>query len=210
MILIWLVVGVVLTSVAFFLAPAGAELWPSLNAAGMVATFYLLALVFYSMRKPFSRRARIISWILVALVAGSVVTSWRTMDATTHWQRQTLLEIRGIIGEGIMRASIPDTLLNVLHQYYEQRPPKGASLGALFRGLYPAAKEGQRWTVTSPDESPPFIFVGRIDENEIVLIGQETFLKGRDPQFSNYDGRKGMKQHRAILTEKGVTYESEN
>jgi hypothetical protein len=47
-------------------------------------------------------------------------------------------------------------------------------------------------------------------DTEIVLVGQEMRVHGRNPAFVNFNGRIGMVQQRAVLTEEGVRYESEN
>jgi hypothetical protein len=44
----------------------------------------------------------------------------------------------------------------------------------------------------------------------IELLSQETYVKGRDPQFKNHNGQVGMIQEKIILTEKGITYVPEN
>lgn len=210
MILIWLVVGVALTSLAFYLTPESVEIWPSLNAAGLVAAVYLLALMLYSLRKPFSRRSRIVTWVLFALVGTAITISWRTMDKLTHWQRQTLFEIRRTIGDGIMTSQMSDTLLSVLTAYYEQPPTKRHALGAFYRSLYPEIKESQRLVIEKYQDSPPHVYLASLGDDAITLVGQETFVKGRSPDFNNFDGKRGMRQDRATLTEKGVKYESEN
>ena len=60
MIFLWMLVGVIVTSAAFFISPASVELWPSLNAAGVIAALYVLALVFYTLRHPIPFKHRII------------------------------------------------------------------------------------------------------------------------------------------------------
>jgi hypothetical protein len=54
------------------------------------------------------------------------------------------------------------------------------------------------------------VVVESLDPDRIVLVSQETSVKGRDPNFKNYDGKSGMVQERFILTEEGITYVSEN
>ena len=56
----------------------------------------------------------------------------------------------------------------------------------------------------------PTTFIAAVSDHEIVLVGQEMYVNGRDPGFKNYDGKTGMLQARATLTEKGLKYESEN
>jgi hypothetical protein len=54
------------------------------------------------------------------------------------------------------------------------------------------------------------VIVTKLEPAVIELLSQETYVKGRDPQFKNHNGQVGMIQEKFILTEKGITYVSEN
>jgi hypothetical protein len=209
MMLLWLVVGIVLVATAFFIPGESIELWPSLNASGIAAGIYLVALVAYTMRAPFPRKTRIVTWACFLLTSGAVLIAWTGMDSTSHWQRRTLVEIRRTIGQGIMQATIRDTLFRVLELYYAQEPKKKESVGLIFQQLHPGMRAGTHFP-PEYEGAQPTTFIGAVSDHEIVLVGQEMYVKGRDPGFKNYDGKTGMLQARATLTEKGLKYESEN
>lgn len=210
MILIWLVVGVLLTSFVFFLAPASTELWPSLNAAGLVIAVYLLAVVAYTMRKPFSAKARLIAWAGVVVIGGAIVSNWMGMDSTSHWQRKTILNISGIIHRGIIMASIPDSLNIVLKKYHDQGRIKKATLGQVFRQQHPGAAVGENIYHSEMEWDSLRVYVSALSDSEVTLVAQEMYVKGRDPTFRNFNGRAGMVQEQFTLSEKGFRYESQN
>jgi hypothetical protein len=53
-------------------------------------------------------------------------------------------------------------------------------------------------------------FIQSLEPRRVVLVSQETYVNGRDPEFKNYNGQKGMIQEKCTLTEQGLNYESEN
>ena len=209
MMLLWLLGGILLVTVAYLLPGQSPELWPSLNAAGIAALAYLLALVAYIVRKPFSTRTRVTVWASVILAGASIGSWWTGMDYTSHWQKETLLKIRGVIGRGVLQASIPDTLLYTLRSYYQQPPNNRLSLGRVFKGRYPTIAEGRQFP--QPDfDKDRLLFATTISDSMIVLVGEDRIAAGRDTSFKNHDGQTGRIQTRGTLTVKGLTYESEN
>jgi hypothetical protein len=132
MVLFWLLVGVVVVSVSFFIPGHSADLWPSLNAAGIAAAIYLLALFEYIFRRPISIRGRVVGVILVLIVAAAVVTFWLGTYETTHWQANQLQKIHSVIMRGLLQAEVSDSMLVVLQDYHKQGRVKKASLGTIF------------------------------------------------------------------------------
>ncbi len=209
MMLLWLLGGILLVAVAYLLPGQSPELWPSLNAAGIAALVYILALVAYIVRKPFSTRMRVTVWASVILASASIGSWWTGMDYTSHWQKETLLKIRGVIGRGILQAAIPDTLLYTLKSYYAQSPNNRKSLGQVFKNRYPAVAEGQQFPLKDFDKDH-MLFATTISDSVIILVGEDRIAAGRDTSFKNRDGQSGRIQTRGTLTVKGLTYESEN
>jgi hypothetical protein len=209
MILLWLLGGIVLVTVAYFLPGQSPELWPSLNAAGIAVLVYLIALVAYLVRQPFSTRTRVTVWASVILVCASIGSWWTGMDYTSHWQKETLLKIRGVIGRGILQATIPDTLMTVMKTYYEQGTKNKKSLGQVFKDRYPGVAEGQQFPPSEFDMDR-LLFAATIASDTVVLIGEDRVANGRKADFKNHDGKTGRIQSRGTLTVKGLSYESEN
>ena len=210
MVLIWLLVGIVAVSLAFFLPGQSIDPWVSLRPGEIVSAVFLVALVAYTTRKPFPAKQRIFSWVLVVVLLGGSLVLSNNLRETTTWQKDKLIEILGVIHRGIFLAEMPGPLLESLDKYYKQ-PERGRKpIGEVFREIKPSVKVGDNIRPQDLDQDSLKIFVASITPDEVVLVGQPSWGKGRDPDFDNYDGRKGLVQERATLTVKGVTYESEN
>ncbi len=211
MIIVWLLAGIVAVSVAFFVPANSSELWPALSAAAIPVVVYVLALAFYTLRSPITRKARIIAWISVLLVGGATYTSWSEMNALSHYQHNKLLEIHAVINRGIMMYYIPKWQLAALESYYKQGPNKKESLAQVFQRLNNGAKIGANIYKPQWDgDTTISIVVRTMSDNEVVLMGLHSYGKGRKVDFRNYNGRVGLIQEKFILTEKGLTHESEN
>ena len=210
MLIIWLLGGIAAVTLAFFIPPNSPELWPALNAAAIPVVIYILALAFYTLRSPITRKARIISWIAIVVVGGAVYSHWTGMSAQTHWQHDQLLRIQAVIVRGIIKANAPRYEANALAAYYQQHGKRKETLGQVFQRLNNGARVGMNlYKQESPADSISIV-VRSLSDNEVVLLGIHPYSRGRSPDFANYNGRKGMIQERFTLTEKGVTYESEN
>jgi hypothetical protein len=208
--LLWIVVGVILVSATFFLTPQSKELWPAINAAGIAAAVYLLALLAFVLRRPLALRQRLVVGAIALVVICSAAFAWMRLQSETEWQAETLMRIRAVIGHGIRIWEMPAPLLKTLDAYHHQGAGKTRSLADEFREL-----EGDL-TVGSNIHKPQWegdnmsVIVATLDPDRVVLVSQETFVKGRDPAFRNYDGKVGMLQEKYILTERGLTHVSEN
>jgi len=210
MILLWLLLGICVVTAAFFIPGNPPEVWPNLNAAGIAALLYIIALIIYTARKPFSRKAQIIVGCCSAVFLGGLAVHWTGMDETTHWQKQTLLKIREIISRGIVQAEVPDSLMEVLDEFHHQPKAEKATLAQIFRKHFPNAEVGSNIRKLQSEGDSLFVFVSALSDTHIVLIAQETFVKGRAATFKNLNGKTGMVQERFTLTAKGMHYESEN
>lgn len=209
MVFLWLICGFILVSAAFFLPGSEAEVWPNLNYAGIAAILYILALVAYTMRKPFGRKAQIAVWATTVVTLGALGMHWTGMDTMSHWQKQTLLDIRATIGRGIIQAEVPDTLLSLLDAFHHQKGKK-ATLQQIFLGKSSGIKVGDNIHKPNDVGDSLRVYVSFLSDTLIALTAQEAFAKGRDASFRNFDGRTGMVQERFTLSAKGVKHESEN
>ena len=208
--LLWIVGGVVIVSLVFLLTPFSMELWPSVNAAGIAGAVYLIAMLAYALRKPLEMKIRVWIGIAAIVVLALGAFTWVRMQAQTEWQPETLMKIRGNIGRGVMIHDMQEASLETLDKFYQQGGAKKESLADIFRrqkagvtvgtNIHKPEWAGDQWQV----------LVTRLEPAMIELLSQETFVKGRDPQFKNHNGQVGMIQTKFILTEKGITYVSEN
>lgn len=214
MIALWLILGGVLVTVAFFLPGHSSELWPNINSAGVVLLAYLAALLgAFSRKKDISPRRRTIVLILAVVAIGATVFSWRQMEDQTQWQRNRLNEIASVIGRGIYASMIPDSLLTVLDQYHHQRGKTRRTLGGVYRDLHPPGAVGDAWSSMEPSGRPnpsDDVFLTEISDTQIVLVARHPWYKGIDTAFANFAGPTGKLQVRATLTEKGLQYVTEN
>ena len=90
MIFFWIFIGMIVTSVAFYLSPASPETWSSLNAAGIVAAIYILVLLLYTLRYPIPVKQRIIVGALSLICSVALFSHWTGTQKTTLWQQQRL------------------------------------------------------------------------------------------------------------------------
>ncbi len=209
--LLWIVGGVIIVSLVFLLTPPSPELWPSLNVAGIAGAVYLVAMTAYALRKPLRTRLRIWVGLAVVVILGLGAFSWTRMQQQTEWQAETLVKIRGVIGRGVMHYDMMSTTdIKILDEFYRQQGAKKESLADIFRRHYQGAAVGLN--IHKPDWEGDVrqVIVAKLEPAFIELVSQETYVKGRDPLFKNRNGQFGMIQEKVILTEKGITYVSEN
>lgn len=211
MIIVWLLGGILAVSVAFFIPPNSPELWPALNTAAIPVILYILALAFYTLRSPITRKARIIAWVSITLVGTASYSSWTVMDALSHYQHNKLLEIHSVIVRGILLEFIPRRQLDALDAYYNQRSKKKESLVQVFQRINDGAKIGANiYKPQFAGDTTVSILVQSLSDNEVVLLGMHSYGRGRNADFKNYNGRVGLIQEKYALTEKGISHESEN
>jgi len=208
--LLWIVAGVIMVSATFFLTPQTTESWPAINAAGIAAGIFLCALIAYVIRKPIVMKQRLLVGIIGVVVIGCTAFTWMKREEHAHWQADQLMKIRAVIGRGIMTVGMAPPLLKVLDAYHRQGPRKLNTLADEFKKLYPGAAVGANVHKPEGEWDELTVRVESLEPNRIVLVSQETYVKGRDPGFKNYDGKIGMLQEKYTLTERGVTHVSEN
>jgi hypothetical protein len=208
MIFYWLVGGIVVTTLTFFLSVDNINLWKSLNASAIVALAYCVALIIFNI-KPFPLKRKIILIAVFVVGVFFVFKSWSLAYEQSTWQKQTLLKIRGKISRGVLNVRLNNAMLQVLSNYHSQADKNKKSLKEIYNELIKTDSGFVETLKLSQDDSP-MIYNKVLSDTELVFIGQEIFVKGRKSDFANASGKKGMVQVRATLTSKGVKYESEN
>lgn len=208
--LLWIAAGVILVSATFFLTPQTTELWPAINTAGIAATLYFAALMAYVLRKPLAAKWRMVFGIVSIVVIGCGAYRWIGMQEETHWQVDQIMKVRVVIGRGIKMVEMAPPLLKTLDAYCRQGPKKSMSLADEFKQMHAGVTTGSDIRTPEWEGDDMAVVVETLEPNRIVLVSQETFVKGRNPSFRNHDGKTGMLQEKFILTEKGLTHVSEN
>lgn len=209
MTIIWLIIGVLMAVVPFWLFNTPMDPWSSVTAGAIGAGIFVLILFIATIRSAlFSRKAKIYSALFLVATVVVVSTTWTTSYEQSHFQRRTLVKIRTIIGEGIFQAYTYDAMLPPFRSYYLQKPARKTPIGNLFmtinkdrinNGVYLA--DGQMYSIT---------YLRDVSESGVTLISVDSVARGRDLAFANVDGQTGRLQVKAVLTEKGVRYEREN
>lgn len=208
MIFYWLIGGIVITTLTFFLSIDNINLWKSLNASAIVALAYCIVLIIFNIKLfPLKRKIVLIAVFVIGVFF--VFKSWSLAYEQSTWQKETLLRIRGSISRGVLNVSLNNAMLHVLSNYHSQADKNKKSLKEIYNELI-KTDSGFIETLKLSQEDSPLIYNKVLSDTELVFIGQEMFVKGRNPDFANYTGKKGMVQVRATLTSKGVKYESEN
>ncbi|MEX1139918.1 MAG: hypothetical protein WEB33_12075 [Bacteroidota bacterium] len=209
MILFWLATGIIAVTFTYIFSPQSPDPWDPLNTAGLVAGLYLLILLLSTLRKPLHRTTVISGWAAALIAGAATVFVWTGYDAQSHYQAELLSEIRGRISRGVIAHEFSEHLLKVLESYHHQPPRQNRSLGAVFQETV-GAGIGSNLHEPSYESDRLRITVASISADEVVLIAEEGYVKGRDLGFRNLDGGMGMVQELARLTAKGITYESQN
>ena len=209
MIFRWMFGGIILVSLAFVLPGRTAEVWPSLNAAGIATLIYIIALLLYTLRNPIPVKHRVIVGLLAFISVIGLSAHWTGMRNTTEWQQNQLLDNKSLVVRGTMISDAPVSLLSVLEEYHAQGMMKKQSLANTFLHKYPLVKIGSN-ILSSVGEDSTRIFVTTLSDSAVILTASHAYARGRTADFLPYWGRKGTVQERYILTEEGVRHESDN
>lgn len=210
MIFRWMLGGIILVSIAFFLPAKTVELWPALNAAGIAALVYLIAFLVYILRNPIPTKHRIIIGVAALISVIGFGAHWTGTMNTTLWQKNRLLSNKSLVVRGVMISDAPIRLLSVLEEYHAQGRIKKLSLAKVFLQKYPQSQIGSDIYESSVGEDSTRIFLTTLSDSTIVLTASHPFARGRAADFYPSWGQKGAIQERFILTQKGVRHESDN
>jgi len=222
MIFIWLVAGCAVVVTAFFIPSKSGDIWQSVDAAGIAAAVYLLALAGFTTRKPFPLRSRALALIAVVLCLAAMTFSWKSLEGHSRWEREQNRRIVSDFARGSAYAEIQPEMLNVLKLYHHQTPKTAETIGDFFRRMYPSVTPGSGFSRELRSEDPGqdippvsskiYMYVPVISDSEVVIVAQHSQAIGRDEKFKNFNGllTHGKVQGRWTLTRKGVRYESEN
>lgn len=214
MIALWILIGGVIVTVAFFLPGHSMDLWPNINSAATALFGYLVALHWrFWRRDDLTRKRRSVVLLLSVLAVGGTTLSWRQMEAQSYWQRAQLNEIGATISRGIYASMVPDSLLVVLEAYHRQTGRTRKTLGELYRSQYPPGIVGDAWSTMEPSGMPnPIddVFLTAISDTHVVLVVRHPWYEGRDTSFVNSPDLTGKVQVRITLTEKGIAHVTEN
>lgn len=209
MAIVWFFIGSLMVIGPFLAFHVPMDPWPGVVAAGIGGTIFVVTLfLFVILRTPFTRRAKLISSAVLAVMLVASFVSWKTMYDMTHFQRTLLGKIRTVIGEGIIETASYDAFFPSFRKYHEQpRSPK-LSIGKIFLAVNKERIHGNTYRF----EIDQFIgsSLTNVSDSAVTLIMVDSVARGRDANYANYNGLKGRLQFKSVLREKGVRYEREN
>lgn len=187
----------------------------AVNAGGAIALMYLIILLINAVKPPFPKALRLLV-ITIALVSmAGVATAWITQFYLSHWQRATILTIRGAISYGMMHEPLTKRALSTLEAYHDPNRPPSEKFAQVFNRV------NSRSTATSNildtiyfDEKKQkigsLVCVESISDSEVVLVGRDEIARSQDSiaQVLKLDiGKPLLRFH---LSAKGARYEFEN
>lgn len=203
---LWILGGIATVTVTFLAVSDPLDPWPGLRGGAIAGGLYVLAMVIFTTRPPLSRRARISGVVLVLLFTASAAIYSTSLEGTSRWQKDELLQIRARLSRQMLASEMMNVLTRSLEEYYRQ-PARTASFQKAFEQVLPGAVVGE--VVLRPEQNEHVVLVA-ISEEQIVLVGQSSLGTGWDPTFVNIDGSTGLPQVRAVMTKKGGSYGTEN
>ncbi|MCX6143366.1 MAG: hypothetical protein NTZ35_09110 [Ignavibacteriales bacterium] len=202
----WVLTGVLIVSAAFIVGSKWG-LWTAIDASGIVAGLYLIALTLYVVRKPLGWRTRLLAYLVVGFGLGAVAFLWYRSQATAGQQATLRRQQYAEQTRGNMVSIMTERLRQSMQEYYRHEPKAQGSLREIFVRQNPVLKEGKK---------EDFDFIGKWSlkmqpqaMDSVVLVAQSDY-KGRNPDFKNQDGTVGRVQEKTILTRKGIVRVSEN
>jgi hypothetical protein len=186
----------------------------AVNAGGAIALVYLIILLFNAVKPPFPNASRLLIIAIAFVSLACVATSWVTQFYLSHWQRATLLTIRGAISYGTMHEALTKRALSTLEAYYNpNRPPSEKFVQVFNRVNSRSTTSSNILDTIYADERKlnigQLIYVESISDSEVVLVGRDELARSQDSiaQVLKLDiGKPLLRFH---FSAKGARYEFE-
>ena len=206
----WLLVGIAAVTAAFFYPPNSAELWPSLNSAGIAAAAYLVVFLLFTIRAPFRLRTRILILWSAFVVLGCIAANWILAERQGIRERASLSSVKSATARQTILSEIPDSLLLVLQKYYAQDSSARSPIGSIFRQTYSPAGEKSELFQSPVRDTAILYSLAVMTDTQVVVVAEGRYARGMDSLFTNAGGGKGGIQERYVLTVRGVHRETQN
>jgi hypothetical protein len=145
------------------------------------------------------------------MILGAILSLSIISDVRTQRQAQYMVKSWSILERHKMINIMTKPFLKTFEVYHQQGSVKKETLAQVFQKLTDNASVGSNIN-KKPDYKGDSLktYIQVLKPDRVELVSQEVYYKGRNQQFINYNGQKGMIQERCILTVRGITYESEN
>lgn len=210
-IIFWMTGGIALVSIAFYIPDQSAGIWPSVLWGTIAALFYTVAFSIRWLREIRNSKKRIIFGVMLSLlVICSGIFAVISYNNSLR-QEKVLTDIRSFIEENIAYSHIRGPLSKTLRAYYTDEDGTG-EIGELFVSRYDSliTDEGRYLYSGSTNGQTLQIYLAETAADSVVLIGESSYLEGKDSSFENFSGESGRYQVEGVLTEQGVAYERSN
>lgn len=210
-IIFWMVGGVALVSIAFFIPDQSAGIWPSVLWSTIAALLYTVVFSIRWLKEiPASKKQITFGVMLSVLVICSGIMAAISYNNSLR-QEKVLTNIRSFIEENIAYSHIRGPLSRTLRAYYTAENGTD-EIGELFISRYDSliTEEGRYLYSDNSVDQTLQIYLAESAADSVILIGESSYLEGKDNSFENFSGENGHYQVKGILTEQGVVYERSN
>lgn len=207
----WIIGGAILTTAAFFIPEQSGSMWPSVFASAAVAMGYLVVFLAVWLRKlTNARKQKAIAITCTTLLFFSAASAVISYEGSVR-QRDTLENIRGQLEGDILYNYMHEPLIKTLGDFYSEENDE-SKIGDLFVSRYDSliTEDGVFEFGSKNEVQTLYLYIKESNADSVVMIGESTYLKGQNDDFSNFSGAKGQYQVQGILTSKGVDYERQN
>lgn len=212
----WIIGGVVVVVIAFFIPEQKGQIWTSVFSAMAVVGALFIGLIYYVFQKGNSTADKFLGAGLILLLAALSVFNIYYQYRASIFQTDILPKIKKTIERGVLLAHIHEPMVKTLRGYH-QNDNGDMSLEQRFKARY--GKEirkvnSQLRYIHNPQrdstESPHLYYPQTASPDTVMLVGQSLQVPGKDTAFTNYNGQTGLLQYRGTLTKEGVDYVREN
>lgn len=210
LIAIWFVAGCLAVAVPFYLFHDPFDLWPSLYAAAVGGTIYLIAFLYYVSKTEIKMNYKMLTGSLIAVFLITNGVYWGTSDAMSTYQRNLLSKIRLVIGEGILVSEdVTERGMPVYAAYHTQKGKKKGVV-TLFKEMHGSKMKDDMFPGPYAEYDATRRFVHFYGDTAVVLVSVDTVARGREELFVNANGNTGRLQTTTRITARGVDYERTN
>lgn len=208
----WLAAGILVVSLGCLVPLVTDDVWLSIDIVGAAGALYLVALMANVTGHYFPRRIAITQRSIFVILFVTAAVNWVETSQTAHWERDNLRKISYAITRSVLSDEMRPLAVKILQNYYDQSPDHMKTLGQVFRDSYPGSHAGDSIHLSCYGSDTTAVYLGSVGDSMISLVGQAMIKgsKGKNSEYKNYNGRVGMAQARATVTERGIEYESEN
>ena len=205
----WMIGGILLAVIAFFIPEQSGSMWSSVIASATVALLYLgifLAVWLPQINSTTKRKAIAVTFtvIFVFSIASAVISYESSVR-----QRKMLKDIRTTVETSMAHSLIQESLIKTMARFDSN---SDQNVGNVFTSCYDSLiTEDSLFAYGARDEDQTlYLYLVQATADSVVLVGESRYIEGQESDFENFSGKKGDFQVQGILTRKGVDYERQN